>query len=673
MRRFNLHFSCLVFGLSISCGAIAAAQDAFTVKVPAPAAGRQITPYLRYQVDQAWEQDERRLARLRSVRTENGLRALQVELRGKLLDMIGGLPAVKTPLNARVTGTIQISGYRLEKVIFESIPGFHVTAHMYVPDSPSGRLPAVLVSCGHSANGKIYYQYICHRLAKAGYVVFCWDPVGQGERSQFWDAEARRSRYNLVCGEHAVLGNLAYLAGTNLARWEIWDGIRALDYLLTRPEVDPGRVSITGTSGGGFQASHIAALDERIRVAAPSCYISALPMRMSNRIFADPDSDPEQDLYRMVADGVDHPGLLLLVYPRPLFLAAAVEDFFPIEGTRKSFREVKAFYREFGHSDRMDMVEGYHRHQYSPGNLKAAFDFMNRHNNIPPLPALPEDDKLDDVLLLCTRSGQVRIDYPDGKSLMDLIRDYYLENRRAPYPNLKSVYGGSGHPAIGNWQVSKFSGAVGRGCVAWELRGSGAHEGYAIDRYLLHHSEYLSIPLLHVRPQGRRTARALLWVSREGKLDAKTWPAVKVQAAEGEEILSFDFRGLGEDRMPYDPASVDGSIPPDFGRAYTNPLMSVLANYVYNSLLVGRPYFLQMIEDAEIVTRFAREKLGLKELVVGAGADDALLARALVECVAGLRPSPRLPEDGLTWSGIVERKLEVWPICYLLPGGAYLR
>jgi hypothetical protein len=140
--------------------------------------------------------------------------------------------------------------------------------------------------------------------------VISWDPVGQGERSQFWDPAAGKSRYNLICGEHAVMGNLAYLAGANLARWEIWDGIRAVDYLLTRPEVDGERISITGTSGGGFQAALIAALDERIKVAVPSCYISALPMRISNRIFADPDSDPEQDLFGMISSGLDHPGLL---------------------------------------------------------------------------------------------------------------------------------------------------------------------------------------------------------------------------------------------------------------------------------------------------------------------------------------------------------------------------
>src|SRR5207244_8745800 len=158
--------------------------------------------------------------------------------------------------------------------------------------------------------------------------------------SQSWDAKTDKSRYNLICAEHAVMVNLAYLAGTNLARWEMWDGIRALDYLLTRPEVDKERINITGTSGGGFQAAHIAALDPRIKVAAPSCYITSLPMRIYNRIFKDPDSDPEQDLFGMVSNGVDHAGLLLLMYPRPVVVLATEPDFFPIEGTHKTVREV---------------------------------------------------------------------------------------------------------------------------------------------------------------------------------------------------------------------------------------------------------------------------------------------------------------------------------------------
>jgi len=134
-------------------------------------------------------------------------------------------------------------------------------------------------------------------------------------------------------------GNLAYLAGANLARWEIWDGIRAVDYLLTRPEVDAERISITGTSGGGFQTALIAALDERIKVAAPFVPISPLcPCGLRTAFLPIPISDPEQDLFGMISNGLDHPGLLLLMYPRPVLVAAAVLDFFPIEARARRAR-----------------------------------------------------------------------------------------------------------------------------------------------------------------------------------------------------------------------------------------------------------------------------------------------------------------------------------------------
>jgi hypothetical protein len=354
--------------------------EAFRVWNPSQAEGPSITPYLMYQTDMAWRQDEHRRKQWENIRTEQDLLTLQNSMRERLLSMLGGLPAQKTPLNSRVTGQIQMDGFHIEKLIFESLPGVYVTALVYVPDDGPRKHPAVLVPSGHSANGKVHYQDLGQRLALRGYVALTWDPVGQGERSQFWDAKVGKSRYNLICAEHAILGNLAYLAGTNLARWEVWDGIRAVDYLLTRPDVDADRINITGTSGGGTQTAYIAALDKRIKVAAPSCFITALPMRVYNRIFQDPDSDPEQDLDGMISEGIDHAGLLLMMYPRPVFVAAAVQDFFPIEGTHKAVREVTEIYARLGHADRIGIHEGYHGHQYSAENQEAAFQFLDHFN-----------------------------------------------------------------------------------------------------------------------------------------------------------------------------------------------------------------------------------------------------------------------------------------------------
>src|SRR6266480_579712 len=245
------------FAFSVLCAAAAdmPPADAFRVLPPPSAEGPVITPYLKYQTEMAWRQDDLRRKSWEGIRTEQDLLRIQKEIRTNLLSMLGGLPAHKTPLNPHITGRIPMDGFHIEKLIFESLPGFYVTAAVYAPEGESKKHPAVLVPAGHSSNGKAYYQALCQRLVKHGYVVISWDPVGQGERSQFWDAKNHKSRYNLICAEHAVMGNLAYLAGTNLARWEIWDGIRAVDYLLTRSDVDPDQINIKGTSGGGFQAA----------------------------------------------------------------------------------------------------------------------------------------------------------------------------------------------------------------------------------------------------------------------------------------------------------------------------------------------------------------------------------------------------------------------------------
>ncbi len=648
--------------------------QAFVVRKQPVPPGPRITPFLQYQAEQAWKEDSDRLKAWEAIHNERDLLKTQGELRQKLLQMIGGLPEVKTDLHPRVTGRIQMDGFVIEKLIFQSLPGVYVTALVYVPDDHSKKHPAVLVAAGHASDGKFHYQALSQRLVERGYVVISWDPVGQGERSQFWDATTGKSKYNLICGEHAVMGNLAYLAGANLARWEIWEGIRAVDYLLARPDVDGQRISIMGTSGGGTQAALIAALDQRIKVAVPSCYISALPMRVSNRIFADPDSDPEQDLFGMISNGVDHPGLLLLMYPRPALVAAAVLDLFPIEGTRKTVREVRRLYERFGHGDRIAMVEGYHTHQFSPENQEAALNFLDHFNQMPVWHGLPTVKELAGKALQCTETGQVRLDYSDAKSLMSVIKEYYDEHRIWPAPGLAKQYYGDKYGGVKDWQVSEYTGVSPRQKqITWETMGGSRLGGVSIDRYMLHHSELLEMPLLHIHKSGAGKRTVLLWFSERGKVTAADWPEIKKYVDERYDIVSFDFRGLGETRMPYTAVSPDdpalGTL--DFERAYVNSISGVLANHVYNSLLIGRPYFLQMIEDAEIAGRFAREKLGTKVEVVTAPSDGYTLASAIAEILPGVELLSRPDARVLKWSEIVEQERETWPIQYLLPSGAY--
>jgi Acetyl xylan esterase (AXE1) len=653
--------------------------DAFRVMARSNVEGPEITRYLLYQTALAWRQDELRRTRWSQVRTEAELLQLRSELKTSVLEMIGGLPSQRSDLHGKITGQVSAKGFHVEKLIYQSLPGFYVTALVYVPENGDKLHPAILVPAGHSTNGKIHYQDLCQRLVQRGYLVISWDPIGQGERSQFWDRTKKKSRYNLICAEHAVLGNLAYLAGTNLARWEIWDGMRALDYLLTRPDVDGGRISITGTSGGGFQAALLGALDDRIKVIIPSCYITALPMRMENRIFVDPDSDPEQDLFGFLSKGVDHAGLLLMMYPRAVMVAAATLDFFPIQGTYKSYSEVRSFYDRFGHADRIAFAESYNTHQYSLENQEAALNFLDRFNGMPlrrglaPVITFREDD------LLVTKSGQVSLEYQDARPLLSLIQQYAAEHEHHDQTTLAKLYRSEQDPQISSWKVGRYDGFVPASEVRWEKVGSSAMDTLRVDRYLLRHSTYLEMPLVRFRRDENTSKGVVVWLSLTGKANQSDWPQVSRLLNEGYEVFSFEFRGLGETRMNYrarssdDPELVQG----DFDQAYVSPLSSVLGGYVYNSLLIGRPYFLQMMDDLKIVELFLRSSDEVAHrsphpLTIAATSEAFGFAARFKEIEPEITILPAPSPSVIDWLTIVLSNQEQWPIAFLMPSGALL-
>jgi len=651
--------------------------EAFRVLPPPGAEGPQITPYLLYQTALAWNQDELRRDRWSQVKNEDDLLRLRAELRKSVLEMIGGLPTEKTDLHAAIIGTISATGFHIEKLIYQSLPGFYVTALVYVPDNGDKIHPAILVPAGHAPNGKAHYQALCQRLALRGYLVISWDPVGQGERSQFWDAKAKKSRYNMVCGEHAVMGNLAYLAGANLARWEIWDGMRAVDYLLARSDVDSERISITGTSGGGFQAALVGALDERIKVVIPSCYITALPMRVENRIFADSDSDPEQDLFGLIAKGVDNAGILLMMYPRAVMVATATLDFFPVQGAHKTYSEVSTFYKRFGHADRIEFAESYNRHEYSLKNQEAALNFLDRFNNMPVRHGLPPVMVFSDADLSVTRSGQVSVDYPQSYSLLHFVAAYSAEASRRNRKTLTELYRSEQDPDIASWTVGRYAGSSPPRELRWEAVGSSTAGTVHIDRYVLHHSTYLEMPLLHFHDDSRHPKGAILWFSLDGKASKKDWPQISKLVSDGYEVFSFDFRGLGETRMNYRDPSSDAPNPAqeNFDEAYVNPLAGVLAGYVDNSLLTGRPYFLQMMDDLEIAELFVRNRnshLPRQPLTLAATGE----AYSLAILFQQVDPQVTIltPESApiLNWSTLAAQGQEQWPIAFLMPSGATL-
>lgn len=300
------------------------------------------------------------------------------ELRAKMLALIGGLPEMRTPLNARVTGVLERPGYRVEKLIFDSLPGFHVTANLYVPLGRQGPFPAVIGTAGHSQAGKAAaaYQRAWISLARRGYVVLAYDPPGQGERIEYYDHELGRPRLRPGgVEEHIMAGLQCLLVGHSIARYFVWDGIRAFDYLTTRPEVDPTRIGVAGNSGGGTQAAYLAVFEPRLAAAVSSCYIT----RWRELWDGPGPQDAEQVWPGFLAAGLDFADFIRAFAPKPFLISSAIRDYFPIDGARATYLAAREFYEKLDAPGRVEFFEYDDAHGWSRPRREAMVRFFDRH------------------------------------------------------------------------------------------------------------------------------------------------------------------------------------------------------------------------------------------------------------------------------------------------------
>src|SRR5262249_41297497 len=235
----------------------------------------------------AQEQLQARENEVAAIRTVTDAERRKALVRRKILDALGGLPDYAGPLNARITGQIQADGYVIEKVIYESLPGFYVTANVYRPSRP-GRYPAVLLQAGHTQEGKAEPQLLAANLAMKGFVALSFDPAGQGEREQTYDPQLKGPAAGWSVPEHIHAGAQGGLVEESVTRYFIWDAKRSIDYLVSRPDVDPARLGAAGCSGGGALTTFIGALDSRLKAVIPACFPNSYRLLFSG---SDPHSE----------------------------------------------------------------------------------------------------------------------------------------------------------------------------------------------------------------------------------------------------------------------------------------------------------------------------------------------------------------------------------------------
>jgi cephalosporin-C deacetylase-like acetyl esterase len=468
------------------------------------------------------------------------IRFRQEAFRKAVLETLGGFPS-RTPLEPAITGTLQRDGYRIEKVVFQSLPRFYVTANFYLPAGAGSPVPAVVGVAGHSLTGKSadVYQTGWVNLARRGIAVLALDPPGQGERLEYFDSQTGRSRVGAGTPEHTMAGMQCLLTGSHYARYVLWDAIRAVDYLETRPEIDARRLAVAGNSGGGTQAAYLAAIEPRFKAAVSSCYITQWePLWKS---IGPPDA--EQNLGAFVSRGFDFSDFAIASAPRPFLIESAARDYFPIEGARRSYEEARRVFATLKSPGAVAHFVYDDSHGWSKPRREAAYQWLERwllgrDQPTPELAVSAEPGRN----LQCTTTGQVLTEF-HGETVRS-INHVEAVRLSASRPRLT---GGALRSAV--LSALKLGLPAGRPSPRTTSAGQLERDGaIVIEKLIVDTEDGIQVPALYFRPRSAaRPAPAILYVDSRGK-DREAGPGGEVErlAQSGFAVLTIDPRGWGE-------------------------------------------------------------------------------------------------------------------------------
>jgi cephalosporin-C deacetylase-like acetyl esterase len=382
-------------------------------------------PLLNWMNQIAQRQLDARDREMAAIHTVEDAKRRKIVVRRKILDSLGGLPKYDGPLNARVTGQIQADGYVIEKVIYESLPRFYVTANLYRPNGP-GRYPAVLFQAGHTQEGKAEPQWLQANLALKGFVSLVFDPIGQGEREQSYDPQLKAPLGGWSTPEHVQAGAQATLVGESLTRYFIWDAKRSIDYLVSRPDVDPAQIGAAGCSGGGALTTFIGALDPRLKVVIPACFPNSFRI-----LFTGDDPHSEMTIPRHLSAGLDTADFVELSAPTPWLIQATEQDYFVPPSAKMMYEDARRFYDLYGAGDKIDFFVGPGPHGTPLVSREAVYKWLIRWLKDGSGDYHDHPVKMyNNFELLVTKTGHVD-DEPGSRKFYQVLLDS-LEAKRKP-------------------------------------------------------------------------------------------------------------------------------------------------------------------------------------------------------------------------------------------------
>lgn len=573
-----------------------------------------------------------RKAELAKLKTEAQVKQRASFVTNKVWELIGG-KLEKTPLNVQNVGAVDRTDYRIEKVIFESQPEFYVPAHLYVPKSGNGPFPSIISPLGHAQNGKLYrsYQILFQNLARKGFVVLTWDPPGQGERFQYPIEGTNRSRYGPT-GEHDKFGLPALLTGSTTTQFEAWDAVRALDYLLSRPEVDSKRIGCCGHSGGGTMTMYLSALEPRIHVAI---VVEGHTENVAGANYEPPGAfaDAEQNIIGSLNLGIDRGDLLCAFAPKPLLICFTHMDsgltYSPHyeQGTREIHQEVDAQYSVFGAAAKTNLFASNLPHDYDVFHRRATYDWFNKWLENPSADSKEaEFDDAPDTVLNCTSTGQILTSL-GGRPAYRVNAD-----------RLHSIKASRGSASVSKEHVRQvLPGILGLGTERAPVRSSvlstNRRGDWSIEEIQFHSEPNVRVPGWFLKPAGGESkhgvAIVLLSSAKNHIFDFDKEDLLNAAAKRNLALCAIDVRGLGQG-SPRLPSS---------GPSFYGHGMDMAYGYV--CLTAGSPIAGQRVWDALRCVDYLQMRPDVDSSRIGVFADgytgvEAIFAAALDDRIRGL-------------------------------------
>lgn len=566
------------------------------------------------------------------IRTAVQIEARNRFVREKCIEMIHGLPE-RNPLNAVTVSVLERGGYKIENVMYESQPDFWVPANLYIPTRGSGPYPGVISPCGHYPPGRMDPEYQCayFNLVKNGFVVLAYDPSGEGERRQFWNPMTSVNEIGgPVTWEHSLSGQLLLLLGEDLTHYRVWDGMRAVDYLLTRPEVDAKRIGCAGHSGGGTLTKFIAAMDTRIQCAVINEGGTANQWPIHLPIFEPLGTgDAEQHLFPRAIYGIDNVDLHSAIAPRPLLVT--IEHYSP--RFNEAVDAIRARYQALGAAEKFDSVPADDPHAWTFKLRNANSDWFSRWfynrsglGSEPPFTPEPPEN------LYCTADGSIRYSRQGQTIFSRILR------KQATLPPDRQAPTSSG-------ELESYRVALGK-----EIREllrlpqsnqapdprpdeTTPRKGYKIEKL-----EFLSEPGIYIpawvyTPNSHlRNQTAILYVSDTQRVaDGMEFGIIEQIALKGHRVVWMDVRGIGDTTPPH--GADEGG---EFGQVDSPECAMTYLAWELNLDLFGMRVFDVLRSIDYVLSRPDVEPDGLVVIGRGAGALWSLYAAALDRRVRAL-------------------------------------